>query len=268
MSATTWTTKSRSRTVRPFFFPRLLGCAGAAIVLMLMSGCTAVPSGRPARHFRTPDIAAAYIPLQQRIDLLWYGEGAATVIAPGIAATAGHNANLIAASRVIGRSRRFDLMFFHTSRQKVPPLAEPHLGEAVIAYGQGLSRADLREAKGAVRYTRAPVLPRCPSCPVQQAFVYAAEGGRGFSGGPVVAVATGRVVGITFGFRNGLDDRHPKARLMYAYPMKRVLSELSRVLARRVGVQRSSDPATLSLALPPGKMLDHGSENAPGRQQP
>ena len=268
MSATTWTTKSRSRTVCTFFPSRLLWGAGAAIVLMLISGCAAVPSGSPTRHFLTPAIAAAYIPLQHRVDLLWRGEGAATVIAPGIAATAGHNADLIAASRVIGRSRRFDLMFYRSSRRQVPPLAEPRLGEAVIAYGQGLSRADLREAKGVVRYISAPVLPRCPSCPVQQTFAYAAEGGRGFSGGPVVAVASGRVVGITFGFRNGLDDRRPKARLMYAYPMKRVLRELSRILARRASGQRSAAPATLSLALPRGKMLDQGSENAPGRPQP
>ncbi len=235
---------------------------------MLMSGCAAVPSGSPARRFHTPAVAAAYIPLQRALYLLWRGVGAATVIAPGIAVTAGHNANLVAARRVIGRSRRYDLMFFRTSRRQVPPIGAPRLGAAVIAYGQGLSRADLREAKGAVRYTRALVLPRCPRCPVQQAFAYAAEGGRGFSGGPVVAVASGRVVGITFGFRNGLDDRHPKARLMYAYPMKRVLRELSRVLARRADVQRSSALATLSLALPRGKMLDHGSENAPARRQP
>jgi hypothetical protein len=250
------------------FSPRPLWRVGAAVVLMLMSGCTAVPSGRPARHFRTPAVAAAYIPLQHALYLLWRGEGAATVIAPGIAATAGHNANLIPARRVIGRSRRFDLMYFRTSRRQVPPIGEPRFGEAVIAYGQGLSRTDLRQARGLVRYTQAPVLPRCKGCPVQQAFVYAAEGGRGFSGGPVVAAASGKVVGITFGFRNGLDDRHPKARLMYAYSMQRVLRELARVQARRAKQQRSAFSGTLSLALPPGKMLDHGSENAPGRPQP
>jgi hypothetical protein len=222
------------------FSPRPLWRVGAAIVVMLISGCTAVPSGRPARHFVSPRVAAAYIPLQHTLYLLWRGAGAATVIAPGIAATAGHNANLIPAHRVLGRSRRFDLLFFRISRRQVPPLGEPHVGEAVIAYGQGLSRADLRQARGVVRSARAPVLPRCRGCPVQQAFVYAAQGGRGFSGGPVVAAASGQVVGITFGFRNGQDDRHPNARLMYAYSMRRVLRELSVVLARRVNLSRSS----------------------------
>ena len=250
------------------FSPRPLWRLGAATVLMLMNGCAAGPWGEPAHHFRTSAVAAAYIPLQHSFDLLWRGAGAAIVIAPGIAATAGHNANLIAAHRVLGRSRRYDLMFFRTARRKVPPIAVPRVGETVIAYGQGRSRADLRQAKGAVRYIRALVLPRCPRCPVQQAFAYAAEGGRGFSGGPVVAAASGRVVGITFGFRNGLDDQHPKVRLMYAYAMMRVLRELSRVLARRASGQRSSVPATLSLALPRGKMLDHESESAPARPQP
>lgn len=241
---------------------------GAAGLVLLASGCAVAPSGQPARQFRSAAIAHGYIPLQHTLYLLWEGVGAATVIAPGIAATAAHNANLIDPHRVIGRSRRYDLMFFRTTQRGVPPLGEPRLGETVIAYGQGLSRTDLREASGVVRYTQADVLPRCPSCPVQQAFVYAAQGGKGFSGGPVVAATSGRIVGITFGFRNGLDDRHPKARLMYAYTMKRVFRELSRVLARAAKRQRTRDHATLSLALPQDKMLDLGSEHAPVRRKP
>jgi hypothetical protein len=80
-------------------------------------------------------------------------------------------------------------------------------------------------AEGKVRFTDAEVFPRCRSCGVQHAFAFEADGGEGFSGGPVADAKTGKLVGITFGFRNGLDDCTPSERLMYAYDMKRVAEE-------------------------------------------
>ncbi len=65
-----------------------------------------------------------------------------------------------------------------------------------------------------------PVEPRCARCIVQKAFVYDANAGPGFSGGPVVDADTGALVGITFGY---LDPNG--RRVMYAYPVSRVRAE-------------------------------------------
>ena len=73
------------------------------------------------------------------------------------------------------------------------------------------------------------MVPRCDGCPVQYAFAFEAEGGKGFSGGPVVDARTGRLVGIVFGFRDGLDDKTPSQRLMYAYDMDLVFGALGRL---------------------------------------
>ena len=52
-------------------------------------------------------------------------------------------------------------------------------------------------------------------------FIFAGNAGPGFSGGPVID-ATGKLIGITFGYK----DQGGK-RLIYAYDVARVLAELS-----------------------------------------
>ena len=175
-------------------------------------------------------VQSAYLPLSGSAYVVMEGHGAATVIAPGIAVTNAHNANLVDSHDVIGTSVEYDLMFFRTQNKATLPEAAPYLGEQVVAYGQGTDD-NLRDAYGVVRITNAPVLPNCPTCYVQKAFTFEALRGRadagpGFSGGPVVDRATGMLVGITFGFRD-LDNGSP--RLMYAYDMARVRTELSAI---------------------------------------
>ena len=88
------------------------------------------------------------------------------------------------------------------------------IGEAVTAYGQG-KVGELRLAQGVVR-----AIQDCPGCTVPAYFVFAGDAGPGFSGGPVLN-ASGRLIGITFGYKN--DGRE---RLIYAYPMSRVRSRV------------------------------------------
>ena len=201
----------------------------ASLLPLVLCGCiTDSSSGFPAEGFVTPAIAHAYLPLQGQAYLVLEGYGVGTVIAPGIAATNDHNSNLVHANQVIGHSSQYDLLFFRTEHGMVPPRGEPYIGEHVIAYGQGI-HGELRMAKGRVRWTDAPVLPRCEDCVIQRAFAFEAEGGPGFSGGPVVDMKTGQLVGIVFGYRNGIDGHSPDQRLMYAYDMKRVFEELGAI---------------------------------------
>lgn len=198
-------------------------------VAAALSACATLHSpGQHARQFVSSAVAGAYIPLEGSAGFFREGIAAATVIAPGIAVTDAHNVDLVDAKSVIGISRDYDLMFFRTVRRQVPPQGEPRPGMPVIAYGHG-AEGDVREAEGPVRWLDAEVKARCPACPVQAAFTYEAQGGEGFSGGPVIDLHTGALVGITFGYRDGLDDRHPAQRLMYAYDLKRVFAELKKL---------------------------------------
>jgi Trypsin-like peptidase domain len=162
-------------------------------------------------------VAAAYLPLHATTHLgLDTQDGAAVVIAPGIAATNAHNANMVDPKDVIGVRQDFDLMFFRTSRTAAPQTGDPAVGQSVIAYGQG-GRAELRVARGLVREIHA-----CAGCgPASAYFVFAGNAGPGFSGGPVLDAA-GRLVGITFGYKD-----QSRVRLIYAYAMSRVMTELS-----------------------------------------
>ena len=180
---------------------------------LLLAGC-ASSSGAPANSIPQPDIAAAYIPLHSG-NALSHAEGAAVVIAPGIAVTNGHNRNLVPPETVIGQARDYDLLFFRDARGTQVATAEPQLGSAVDAYGQGMDR-DLRTAHGIVHEIRT-----CPGCVAPAYFVFAGNAGPGFSGGPVLDAA-GRLVGITFGYKNEGSER-----LIYAYPIARVRVELS-----------------------------------------
>ena len=116
----------------------------------MLAGC-AHSSGAPATAIPEPGIAAAYVPLYGRMHLgLDSAVGAAVVISPGIAVTNAHNENLLDQKNVLGVRRDYDLLFFRTSRRAAPQTAEPVIGEAVTAYGQGANR-ELRIAHGVVR---------------------------------------------------------------------------------------------------------------------
>ena len=176
----------------------ICGCAGSAIA--------------------QPEIAAAYLPLHGRVHLgLDSADGAAVVIAPNIAVTNAHNANLLDPKNVLGTRQDYDLLFFRTLKTASPPTGAPIIGQSVMAYGQGANR-ELRVAHGVVREIK-----DCSGCTVPAYFVFAGNAGPGFSGGPVLDGA-GRLVGITFGYKD-----EGRQRLIYAYDMSRVQAELSAV---------------------------------------
>jgi hypothetical protein len=192
----------------------------AALPFLLIATACAAPSGAPATAIAQPAIAAAYLPLHARTHLgIDSADGAAVVIAPGIAVTNAHNANLLDSRSVIGTVRDYDLLYFRTPRDASPTTAAPVVGEAVTAYGQG-GEAELRVAHGVVRQIKA-----CDGCVAPNWFTFsngkreADDAGPGFSGGPVLD-ASGRLVGITFGYKDSDGDR-----LIYAYDMSRVRAE-------------------------------------------
>jgi len=187
---------------------------------LCLAACVQSP-GEASKGFLNPALASAYIPLD-RVDIFVVGHGAATIVAPGVAATNAHNDDLVAESDVISVSRDYDLLFFRTPRKDVSPKATPWVGEMVIAYGQGAD-GELREARGIVRSLNALVEARCASCSIQRAITFEAGAGEGFSGGPVADLSNGNIVGIVFGY----NDQKDGTRLIYAYDMARVEKELS-----------------------------------------
>lgn len=186
----------------------------------MLAGCAS--SGAPVARIAEPRIAQAYLPLQKRIHLgIDTADGAAVVIAPGIAVTNAHNANLVDPKSIIGRRRDYDLMFFRTMRGAPPDTAPVAVGGAVIAYGQS-GGGGLRIARGVVQQ-----IVRCQDCTAANYFIFSNDrrrddnAGPGFSGGPVLDTS-GRLVGITFGYKDS-----GRQRLIYAYDMERVRAELS-----------------------------------------
>lgn len=181
---------------------------------LIAAGCAS--SGDPAAHIIQPNIAGAYLPLHATTHLgIDSVDAAAVVVAPGIAATNAHNANLVDPAAVIGTVRDFDLMFFHTARGTPPQTGTVTVGAAVTAYGQGEGK-DLRIAHGIVREIHV-----CAGCKTPAWFTFAGNAGPGFSGGPVLNAA-GQLIGITFGYKDSRAER-----LIYAYGMDRVMEEFS-----------------------------------------
>src|SRR6202000_3490582 len=121
---------------------------------------------------------------------------------------------------IIGVASQSDLMFFRVSDLYAPAAtAPPELSEAVTAYGQATD-GSLRQAQGVVQ--QIVTVPGYADSPY---FLFTGPAGPGFSGGPVVD-ASGRLIGITFGYK---DEGHK--RLVYAYNLARVQAELSRLPA-------------------------------------
>jgi len=190
----------------------------AALLLSLLAAGCAASSGAPATGIAQPDIASAYLPLHARVHLgIDSADGAAVVIAPHIAVTNAHNANLLDAKRVIGVATQSDLLFFHANGGPSPATAAPVVGEAVTAYGQDTERR-LRLAQGVVRQ-----IVMVPGYSTSPYFIFAGNAGPGFSGGPVID-PDGKLIGITFGYKDQGSER-----LIYAYDLARVLTELSLV---------------------------------------
>jgi hypothetical protein len=197
-----------------------------ALSVAVLAACTGAQSSQGSLGASLKD---SYIPLYKSRFLTGH-YGGALVVAPHIAVTNDHNGNLIPENIILAHSREYDLLFFRTDHQAVPPIGSLYVGQNVIAYGQN-GRTRVNEAKGVVRSLDTYVPERCPGCPVQRAMAYDAEGGEGFSGGPVVDAASGALLGITFGFENGKGEGG--GRRMYAYDMDVVMSEMYRLLDNR-----------------------------------
>jgi hypothetical protein len=181
--------------------------------LLLLAGLAlaacATSSGDPVTAIADARIAAAYIPLKG--GFLGDANGAAVVVAPGVAVTNAHNRNLLSESAIIGQPKEggYDLLYFRIDRQVAPPTAMLQPGQRVIAYGQGADH-ELRVAHGVVRQ-----LPTLSA----DYFVFEGNAGPGFSGGPVIDEADGRLLGITFGYKPAQGAGQP---LIYGYDIARV----------------------------------------------
>ncbi|HEY4266089.1 MAG TPA: trypsin-like peptidase domain-containing protein [Micropepsaceae bacterium] len=204
----------------------------ALIATLFLAGCAAMGSGVPSSGFANDAVKEAYLPLAQwNLDFkgLETRHGAALVVAPHVAVTNAHNANLLPREAILAMSD-YDLLFFRTEKSTRPSFAPASLGEAVIAYGNGPG-GRLRQAEGQMRFLDQQVLPLCAACRAQRVLGFEADAGPGFSGGPVVDAKSGAVLGIIFGFRDS-DGR----RLMYAYDSATVLAEMHRLLDASAGV--------------------------------
>lgn len=211
-TAASWTTKSRFDAGLNM---RLSRIAALALALSL-GGCGAGSFGTPATGFDFPQVEQSYVALHSRDWILGTHDGASVVIAPGVAVTNAHNANMLDPKSVIGVVDGYDLLYFRTSRTAVMPVGEPSQGEEVIAYGQ--------DVDGKLRLSRGVIQEFWPA-----AFGFVSNAGPGFSGGPVVDAKTGALLGITYGYKG---DTGAKVRLMVAYNMNFVLAQKAQIVDR------------------------------------
>ena len=200
-----------------------LPCIALIAMALGLSGC-ATSYGTAADGFITPQVGAAYLPLESGNFVVSH-MGAAVVIAPGIAVTNAHNANLLDPSVVIGGPGDYDLLYFRTDKTATLRAEAPINGEEVIAYGQG--------ADGQLRVSHGVIDKFWPA-----AFGYVSDAGPGFSGGPVVDAKSGALIGITYGY---IDNVDPKGRLMVAYDMAFVNSEFASVQNGKTAPQLSNN---------------------------
>jgi hypothetical protein len=201
---------------------RLLNCCLVLVVGACVAACS---SGSLSAGIRDVNLAQAYIELPKPDSML--AGGAAVVIAPGIAVTNRHNANLVPPDDILATSDRFDILFYRTAR-KAPALktAEPGIGREVVAYGQGADDS-LREASGPIELIE-PGYDECPGCPQGTAFAYRAPAGPGFSGRPVTDAETGAILGLTFAdIDSPIEAGEP--RLMLAHSMAQIRAEMERL---------------------------------------
>ena len=190
-----------------------LPCIAALALALGLSACGTGSFGTPASGFDFPQVAQSYVPLHVRDWTLVTHDGASVVIAPGIAVTNAHNANMLDPATVIGKVDGYDLLYYRTSKTATLPTAVPTEGEDVIAYGQ--------DADGKLRVSRGVIHQFWPA-----AFGYISDAGPGFSGGPVVDGKTGALLGITYGYEG---DEAAKSRLMVAYNMAFVMDRLAAI---------------------------------------
>jgi hypothetical protein len=176
-----------------------------------LSACGGGSFGTAASGFDFPQVAQSYVPLHTRDWSLITHDGASVVIAPGIAVTNAHNANMLDAASIIGKVDGYDLLYYRIDRTTALPTATPVEGEEVLAYGQ--------DTDGKLRVSRGVIHQFWPA-----AFGYVSDAGPGFSGGPVVDAETGALLGITYGFEG---DEKAKTRLMVAYNMAFVMDRLA-----------------------------------------
>jgi hypothetical protein len=193
-----------------------LPCLAVLALALGLSACGTGSFGTPADRFAFPGLAQSYVPLHSRDWLLGTHDGASVAIAPGIAVTNAHNANMLDPRSVIGVVDGYDLLYFRTSHIPALQTATPSQGEDVIAYGQG--------ADGKLRISRGVIRQFWPA-----AFGFVSDAGPGFSGGPVLDAKTGALLGITYGYEGneGAPDR-----LMLAYNMTFVMDRLAAVQGR------------------------------------
>ena len=206
--------------------------------MLSLAGCAASSGVAGDARSREPDIAAAYLPLHGRMHLgLDSADGAAVVIAPGIAVTNAHNANLVDPKSVIGEATRLRsavLPHRPQRRRRRPPSRS--IGEAVTAYGQGgmascaSPMAWCARSSRLCRLHRAGLFHLCRQCRP------------GLFRRPGAGCAPGRLIGITFGYK----DEGGK-RLIYAYDMSRVRAELSR--ASQSGKISQAESGTFTMAV-------------------
>jgi len=196
-------------------------------LLFFSLGLSACAEGSHSEAFVDPALGASYMNLKPTSRPLNGLGGAAIVVAPNIAATNAHNANLVADEDILARSSQYDPLFFRTALSQPVRTAQPQPGQKVVAYGHG-GDEERREAQGPIEVL--PVTPEnCAACPPGTGFGYRASGGPGLSGGPVTDALTGAVLGITFAYiESPLESGEP--RLMLAYSMVQIRSEMERLL--------------------------------------